>query len=64
MLNTGGWALAFPSGERPVSARRLLAARLAGDAINYLTPSATVGVSSSGCGCWATTCPRACGGCQ
>ena len=43
ILNTGGWALAFPSGERTVSARRLLAARLAGDAINYLTPSATVG---------------------
>src|SRR5262245_30258264 len=43
MLNTGGWALAFPSGERTVSTRRLLAARLAGDGINYLTPSATVG---------------------
>jgi hypothetical protein len=43
VLNTGGWALAFPSGERAVGARRLLAARLAGDAINYLTPSATVG---------------------
>ena len=42
-LNTGGWVLAFPKGERTVSARRLLAARLAGDAINYLTPSATVG---------------------
>jgi glycosyltransferase 2 family protein len=42
-LNTGGWALAFPSGERPVSARRLFAARLAGDGVNYLTPSATVG---------------------
>ena len=43
VLNTGGWALAFPAGERTVSARRLLAARLAGDAINYLTPTATVG---------------------
>jgi hypothetical protein len=43
LLNTGGWALAFPPGERPVSGRRLLAARLAGDGINYLTPSATVG---------------------
>ena len=42
-LNTGGWALAFPSGERPVSAPRLFGARLAGDGINYLTPSATVG---------------------
>jgi uncharacterized membrane protein YbhN (UPF0104 family) len=42
-LNTVGWALAFPRGERAVGAGRLLAARLAGDAINYLTPSATVG---------------------
>lgn len=43
LFNTGGWVLAFPSGERTVSTRRLLAARLAGDGINYLTPSATVG---------------------
>ena len=43
LLNTGGWALAFPSGERTAGAGRLFAARLAGDAINYLTPSATVG---------------------
>ena len=43
VLNTGGWALAFPRGERTVGLCRLLAARLAGDAINYLTPSATVG---------------------
>jgi hypothetical protein len=43
LLNTGGWALAFPSGERSVSAPRLFATRLAGDGVNYLTPSATVG---------------------
>jgi hypothetical protein len=43
LLNTGGWALAFPSGERTVSTRRLLAARLAGDGVNYFTPSATLG---------------------
>ena len=43
VLNTAGWALAFPSGERTVSGRRLLAARLAGDAVNYLTPTASVG---------------------
>ena len=43
LLNTVGWALAFPRGERTVGLPRLLAARLAGDAINYLTPSATVG---------------------
>jgi lysylphosphatidylglycerol synthase-like protein len=43
VFNTCGWGLAFPAGERTVSARRLLAARLAGDGVNYLTPSATVG---------------------
>ena len=43
LLNTGGWALAFPGGERPVGAARLVAIRLAGDAVNYLTPSATIG---------------------
>jgi hypothetical protein len=42
-LNTVGWAFAFPRGERTVSVRRLLAARLAGDGVNYLTPSATIG---------------------
>jgi hypothetical protein len=42
-FNTWGWGLAFPAGERTVSGRRLVAARLAGDGINYLTPSATVG---------------------
>jgi uncharacterized membrane protein YbhN (UPF0104 family) len=42
-VNTWGWGLAFPPGERPVSPRRLLAARMAGDGVNYLTPSATVG---------------------
>jgi hypothetical protein len=42
-FNTWGWALAFPAGERTVSGRRLVTARLAGDAINYLTPSASVG---------------------
>ncbi len=43
LFNTWGWGLAFPAGERTVSSRRLLAARLAGDGVNYLTPSATVG---------------------
>jgi hypothetical protein len=41
--NTAGWALGFPRGERPVGAAWLFLARLAGDSINYLTPSATVG---------------------
>ncbi len=43
LLNTWGWSLGFPAGERRVSARRLLAIRMAGDGVNYLTPSATVG---------------------
>jgi hypothetical protein len=43
LMNTAGWAMAFPAGERPVSAARLLGARLAGDAVNTPTPSATVG---------------------
>ena len=42
-LNTWGWGFAFPAGERAISRRRLLAARLAGDGVNYLTPSGTVG---------------------
>ena len=43
VFNTAGWALAFPHGERRVGAGRLLGLRLAGDGVNYLTPSATVG---------------------
>ncbi len=43
LCNTWGWGLAFPRGERRVSRARLLAVRLAGDGVNYLTPSATVG---------------------
>ncbi|MBI3454299.1 MAG: flippase-like domain-containing protein [Candidatus Rokubacteria bacterium] len=43
LFNTWGWSLAFPAGERTVSYPRLLAARLAGDGVNYLTPSGTVG---------------------
>jgi len=43
LLNTWGWSLAFPAGERTVSGWWLLAARLAGDGVNYLTPSGTVG---------------------
>ena len=43
VFNTAGWMLAFPPGERTVGGGRLLGVRLAGDAVNYLTPSATVG---------------------
>jgi len=43
LLNTLGWAFGFPAGERTVAFWRLVAMRLAGDSVNYLTPSATVG---------------------
>jgi glycosyltransferase 2 family protein len=43
LLNTRGWAFGFPAGERTVAFWRLVAMRLAGDSVNYLTPSATVG---------------------
>jgi putative membrane protein len=40
--NTFGWQLAFPSGS-PVPFRRLLAVRLAGDAVSHVTPTGTLG---------------------
>src|SRR5262245_41481463 len=43
LFNTTGWALAFPPGERTAGGGRLLGLRLAGDGVNYLTPSASVG---------------------
>lgn len=41
--NATAWRLTFPAGGRGVPFRSVLAARLAGDAVNYLTPTATVG---------------------
>ena len=41
--NTLGWRSAFPPPRPRVSFRQLAAARLAGDAINNLTPTATMG---------------------
>lgn len=41
--NTLGWRSAFPAASRTVSFRRLLAQRVAGDAINYVTPTASLG---------------------
>jgi glycosyltransferase 2 family protein len=41
--NTTGWRFAFPPPRPPVRFRQLLAARLAGEAINNLTPTATIG---------------------
>ena len=43
LLNTTGWRFAFPPPRPPVRFRQLLAARLAGEAINNLTPTATIG---------------------
>src|SRR5207244_3612634 len=41
--NTLGWWFAFPSPRPSISFLRLLAVRMAGDSINYLTPTATLG---------------------
>ncbi|MGH7332568.1 MAG: lysylphosphatidylglycerol synthase domain-containing protein [Candidatus Rokuibacteriota bacterium] len=41
--NTAGWRAAFPSPRPPLSFPRLMITRLAGDAVNYLTPTATLG---------------------
>lgn len=42
-FNTMGWRIAFTPPRPPIPFARLVAARLAGDAINNLTPTATVG---------------------
>jgi uncharacterized membrane protein YbhN (UPF0104 family) len=41
--NTAGWKAAFPRPRPRLPFRFLLGARIAGDAINYLTPTATFG---------------------
>lgn len=43
VFNTLGWKAAFPDGSPRLSFAELLAARIAGDAINNLTPTATMG---------------------
>jgi len=43
LANSTGWRFAFPPPRPPVRFRQLIAARLAGDAINNLTPTATLG---------------------
>jgi putative membrane protein len=43
VANTLGWQEAFPRGRPRIAFRHLLAARIAGDAVNYVTPTATVG---------------------
>ncbi|MBX3028396.1 flippase-like domain-containing protein [bacterium] len=42
-LNTLGWRYAFPPPRPPLPFRSLIAARLGGEAINNLTPTATIG---------------------
>lgn len=42
-LNTLGWRYAFPPPRPPIPFRSLVAARLGGEAINNLTPTATIG---------------------
>lgn len=41
--NTAGWRAAFPVPRPPIPFPTLLVARIAGDALNYLTPTATLG---------------------
>jgi uncharacterized protein (TIRG00374 family) len=41
--NTLGWWYAFPASGPAVGFRRLMAVRVAGDAVNYITPTATLG---------------------
>jgi putative membrane protein len=43
VANTLGWAAAFPRPRPDIPFARLLAARIAGDAVNYVTPTATLG---------------------
>jgi putative membrane protein len=42
-LNSLGWRFAFPPPRPPIPFRSLVAARLGGEAINNLTPTATIG---------------------
>ncbi len=43
VANTLGWWAAFPRPRPRISFAQLLTARIAGDAVNYLTPTATLG---------------------
>ena len=43
IANTLGWLAAFPSPRPQIRFLQLLTARIAGDAVNYLTPTATLG---------------------
>jgi putative membrane protein len=43
LFNTLGWIAAFPRPRPAVALPQMLAARIAGDAVNYVTPTATLG---------------------
>ena len=43
LANTLGWLAAFPRPRPHIPFRQLLGARIAGDAVNYVTPTATLG---------------------
>src|SRR5262249_13558519 len=43
LANTLGWLAAFPSPRPAIPLRQLVAARIAGDSVNYVTPTATLG---------------------
>ncbi|MFI5396681.1 MAG: flippase-like domain-containing protein [Candidatus Binatia bacterium] len=43
VANTLGWRAAFPTPRPRIPFSQLLTARIAGDAVNYLTPTATLG---------------------
>jgi glycosyltransferase 2 family protein len=43
LANTLGWRAAFARPRPPIRLPQLLAARIAGDAVNYVTPTATLG---------------------
>ena len=43
VANTMGWLAAFPTPRPRIAFTHLLRARIAGDAVNYLTPTATLG---------------------
>jgi putative membrane protein len=43
VANTLGWRAAFPTPRPRIPFTQLLTARIAGDAVNYLTPTATLG---------------------
>jgi len=43
VTNTLGWLAAFPRPRPPIPFGQLLAARVSGDAVNYVTPTATLG---------------------